>query len=186
MAAKEVVTLDEATPQLVVPQAGDTYELPRDTNITGNLTVTGTMPAPPAHNQAWSTITSTPTTFAGYGITSSVVIQMACGAFETDSTVDAAVGRTTAHIAFTLTSVVVDVAVAPVGAIYIVDINKNGTTVLSTKLSIDASETSSRTAATPAVISVSSFALGDIITVDIDQIGVATAGQEPIVTLIGT
>ena len=181
MATREVITLNETTPQLEVPQAGDTYELPRDTNITGNLTVTGTIPAP-----AWSTITSTPTTFAGYGITSSVVIQMACGAFETDSTVDAAVGRTTAHIAFTLTSVVVDVAVAPVGAIYIVDINKNGTTVLSTKLSIDASETSSRTAATPAVISVSSFALGDIITVDIDQIGVATAGQEPIVTLIGT
>ena len=45
MAANEVVTLLEGTPQLVVPQAGNTYEMPRDVNITGNLTVTGTYPS---------------------------------------------------------------------------------------------------------------------------------------------
>ena len=44
MATREVVTLNETTPQLEVPQAGDTYEMPRDVNITGNLTVTGTSP----------------------------------------------------------------------------------------------------------------------------------------------
>ena len=65
MAAKEVLSLDEIVPQALVPQVGDTYEMPRDVNITGNLTVTGTIPA---HNQAWSTITTTPTTMAGYGI----------------------------------------------------------------------------------------------------------------------
>jgi len=68
MAAKEVLSLDEIVPQALVPQAGDTYEMPRDVNITGDLTVTGTIPAPPAHNQAWSTITTTPTTMSGYGI----------------------------------------------------------------------------------------------------------------------
>ena len=68
MAAKEVLSLDEIVPQALVPQAGDTYEMPRDVNITGDLTVTGTIPAPPTHNQAWSTITTTPTTMAGYGI----------------------------------------------------------------------------------------------------------------------
>jgi hypothetical protein len=65
MATREVVTLNETTPQLEVPQAGDTYEMPRDVNITGDLTVTGSIPA---HNQAWSTITTTPTTLAGYAI----------------------------------------------------------------------------------------------------------------------
>jgi len=41
MTAREVVSLNEVTPQLEVPQAGDTYEMPRDVNITGDLTVTG-------------------------------------------------------------------------------------------------------------------------------------------------
>jgi len=45
MAAKEVLSLDESTPRALVPQAGDTYEMPRDVNITGNLTITGTYPA---------------------------------------------------------------------------------------------------------------------------------------------
>lgn len=44
MATREVVTLDETGLELEVPQAGDTYEMPRDVNITGNLTVTGTIP----------------------------------------------------------------------------------------------------------------------------------------------
>ena len=43
MTAREVVTLNEATPQLEVPQAGDTYILPRDVSITGNLAITGTV-----------------------------------------------------------------------------------------------------------------------------------------------
>lgn len=43
MTARKVVTLNTDTPQLEVPQAGDTYELVRDTNITGDLTITGTV-----------------------------------------------------------------------------------------------------------------------------------------------
>jgi len=43
MAALEVLTLVEGTPQIVAAQSGDTYELPRNTNVTGNITVTGTV-----------------------------------------------------------------------------------------------------------------------------------------------
>lgn len=43
MAAREVLTLNEQTPQIEVPQSGDTYEMPRDVNITGSLTITGTV-----------------------------------------------------------------------------------------------------------------------------------------------
>lgn len=50
------------------------------------------------------------------------------------------------------------------------DINKNTVTILSTKITIDSAETSSRTAATPPVISVSSFSTGDIYTFDIDTV----------------
>ena len=45
MAAREVLALNESTPQIEAAQSGDTYELPRNTNVTGNLTVTGSSPS---------------------------------------------------------------------------------------------------------------------------------------------
>ena len=76
----------------------------------------------------------------------------------------------------TLTAVRASVNTAPTGAALVVDINEAGTTLLSTKLSIDATETSSTTAATPAVISDSALADNAEISVDIDQIGSSVAG----------
>ncbi len=58
------------------------------------------------------------------------------------------------------------------------DINKNGTTVLSTVLTVDASETDSATAATPAVISVPTFAARDVFTFDIDTAGTGAKGAK--------
>jgi hypothetical protein len=78
--------------------------------------------------------------------------------------------------AATLLSVRANVNTAPTGSTLIVDINEAGTSVLSTKLSIDASETSSTTAATAAVISDSSLADDAEISIDIDQIGSTVAG----------
>lgn len=71
------------------------------------------------------------------------------------------------------------------GSIFTVDINKNGTTVLSTNLTIDNTEKTSVTASTPAVISVPNIADDDEISVDIDQIGDGTAKGLK-VTLLGT
>jgi len=51
-----------------------------------------------------------------------------------------------------------------------IDINKNAVTILSTKITIDSTEKTSRTAATPPVISVSTFNKGDIFTIDVDGI----------------
>jgi hypothetical protein len=61
------------------------------------------------------------------------------------------------------------------GSILTVDINKNGTTVLSTKLTFNNTEKTTVTAATPAVISVASFADDDEVSVDIDALGGGTA-----------
>ncbi len=61
------------------------------------------------------------------------------------------------------------------GSIFTVDINKNGATVLSTKLTIDNTEKTSTTAATAAVISVTSFADDDEVSIDVDQVGDGTA-----------
>ena len=88
--------------------------------------------------------------------------------------------------AMTLTAVRATLTTAPVGSTLIVDINEGGTSILSTKLSIDASEKTSTTAATAAVISDSSLADDAEITIDIDQVGSTTAGTGLKVWLIGT
>jgi len=88
--------------------------------------------------------------------------------------------------AMTLTEARASVTTAPTGTSLIVDINKNGTSVLSTKLTIDATEKTSTTAATPAVISDSALADDAEITVDIDAVGSTIAGAGLKVTLIGT
>jgi len=87
--------------------------------------------------------------------------------------------------AFTVTEVRASVNTAPVGSTIIVDINEGGTSILSTKLSIDASEKTSTTAATPPVISDSALADDAEITVDIDQIGSSTAGKGLKISIIG-
>ena len=71
------------------------------------------------------------------------------------------------------------------GSIFTVDINESGTSILSTKLTIDNTEKTSTTAATPAVISDTALADDAEITIDIDQIGNGTATGLKI-TLIGT
>ena len=71
------------------------------------------------------------------------------------------------------------------GSIFTVDINEGGTTILSTKLTIDNTEKTSSTAATGVVISDNALADDAEITIDIDQIGDGTAKGLK-VTLIGT
>lgn len=87
--------------------------------------------------------------------------------------------------AFTLSAVRASVTTAPTGATLTVDINQNGTSILSTKLTIDASEKTSTTAATAPVISTSALTDAAEITVDIDQIGSTIAGAGLKVWLIG-
>ncbi len=81
-----------------------------------------------------------------------------------------------APFAFTLTKVRAFVTTAPTDADLEIDVNKNGTSVLSTVISIDATENDSDDSAAAAVISTASFADGDLIRFDIDQIGSTTAG----------
>ena len=89
--------------------------------------------------------------------------------------------------AMTLTGVKATVNTAPAGSTIVVDINEAGSTILTTKLSIDASELTSSTAASAAVIGGAGPALADdaLITFDIDQVGSSTAGKGLKVTLYG-
>ena len=88
--------------------------------------------------------------------------------------------------AFTVSEVRASVTTAPTTSGITVDINEGGGTILSTKLTIDATEKTSTTAATPAVISDPTLADDAEITIDIDAIGSGTAGAGLKVTLIGT
>jgi hypothetical protein len=78
--------------------------------------------------------------------------------------------------AFTVTAVRASLATAQAsGSIFTVDINEAGTTIISTKLTIDNTEKTSTTAATAPVISDSALADDAEMTVDIDQVGDGTA-----------
>ena len=111
---------------------------------------------------------------------------VACSDESTNLTTGTAKVTFRAPYAFTLTGVRASVNTAPTGSTLIVDINEGGSTVLSTKLSIDASEKTSTTAASAAVISDSAIADDAEITIDIDQIGSTIAGKGLKVALIGT
>ena len=88
--------------------------------------------------------------------------------------------------AVTLTAVRASLTTAQAsGNIFTVDINEAGTSILSTKLTIDNTEKTSTTAATPPVISDANLADDAEMTIDIDQIGNGTATGLK-VTLIGT
>lgn len=74
------------------------------------------------------------------------------------------------------------VGTAPTGAAAIHDVNKNGTTVFSTQgnrptIAIAA------TASGATVPDVKTFAAGDVLTIDCDQIGSGTAGSDAVVAV---
>lgn len=117
-------------------------------------------------------------------LASSVVVQLSCSNLTSDLAAGTNKGYFRAAQAFTLTAVRASVLVAGDYNPVTVDINKNGSTILSTKLTIDAGEKTSVTAATPAVISDDDIASDDEITIDID--GVPDGAKGLIVTLIGS
>lgn len=86
---------------------------------------------------------------------------------------------------FILSEVRASVKTAPTGSAIQVDINQNGVSILSTVLSIDATEKTSTTAATPAVISTASLTDDAEITIDVDQVGSVITGTALNVALIG-
>lgn len=114
----------------------------------------------------------------------SIELQIACSDMTTALTTGISKAYLRAPTAFTLDQVRASLAVVSSSGAPVIDINKNGATILSTKLTIDASEKTSVTAATPAVISDSAIGDDDELTIDIDTAGTGAAGL--IVTLIGT
>jgi len=158
--------------------------------IIPQYVVTVTSPQPPIHNETTSKQGGTTNEY--YHLTSDqhsnldkVEIIAACSDETTD--LETGTGKLTFRMpyAMTVTKVYADVNTAPVGSTIIIDINESGSSILSTKLTIDVGEKDSEDAAIPAVISDSSLAKRAEITFDIDQIGSSTPGKGLKVTLEG-
>lgn len=134
-------------------------------------------------------------TLANGQITASNITQHIAGIKPTESMVIAIGDETTAittgtakvtfrmPYAFTLTSVRASLTTASTSGTPTFDINENGTSILSTKLTIDATEKTSTTAATAVVISDAALADDAEITIDVDVAGTGAAGAK--IVLIG-
>jgi hypothetical protein len=115
-----------------------------------------------------------------------VEIGIACSDENTALTTGAAKVTFRTPFAMTLTEVRANVKTAPTGSVLTVDINETGATILSTKITIDATEKTSETAAIPPIISNLSLSNDAEMTVDIDTIGSTIAGTGLKIWLIGS
>jgi len=132
-----------------------------------------------------------PTWIDADSITHQVAIQFACG----DETT--AIGATGQVLSFRMPfGMVLNAGILGVkgslvtagtgGALLTVDINESGVTILSTKLTFDATETTSVSAATPVVISDVNLAADSIITVDVDTLDTGGVAAGLKITLLGS
>lgn len=115
-----------------------------------------------------------------------VSIQVACSDLTTTITTGTSKAYFRAPYAFTLTEVRASLLTGQTaGSLFTVNIKDNGSSILSTKITIDNNETTSTTATTPPVISSSNIVDDRIITIDVDAVGTGSP-VGLIVTLIGT
>lgn len=111
-----------------------------------------------------------------------VYVQLACSNLITNLSVGDTKAYFRSYKAFTIASVRASLVTASSSGTVTLDVRKNGTTIFSTPLTIDATEKTSVTAAVPAVISNASVANDDLIEIDID--GAGTGAKGLVVTFI--
>lgn len=121
----------------------------------------------------WETRRTTASALAG---TSSVkMLPVACS----DETTSLSSGsKVTFHMPYAMTLTEVFAGLTTVqtsGALLTVDVVKNGASIFSTKMTVDNNEETSLTAAAQPVLSTTTLAKGDKISINIDQIGDGTA-----------
>lgn len=118
--------------------------------------------------------------------TASKVIQIAAS---DEATAIATGGKVTlrAPYAMTLSAVRASLTTAQAsGSIFTVDVKLNGTSIFSTLLTIDNTEKTSVTAATPAVLSTTAIADDDEITIFVTQVGASTVAAGLKLALLGS
>ena len=83
----------------------------------------------------------------------------------------------------TLTSILLSLSEAPTGSVFQANVKKNGTSIFSTKITIDVNELDNLTAYTPyaLVTTPTLFSVGDRIEISIDAVGGVTTGKGAII-----
>lgn len=115
---------------------------------------------------------------------SSVTLGIACSDEATALETGTAVTTFRMPHAMTLSEVRATLTTASSSGAVSIDVNEGGSSIFSTVITVDASEKTSETAATPAVISDTAIADDAEITIDIDAAGTGATGLK--VWLIGT
>ncbi len=113
-----------------------------------------------------------------------IEIQLACSNLTSDLLAATNVAYFRAPRAFTITSIRASLLVSSETGALTIDVNKNGSSIFSTPLTIDQEELTSTTAATPAVISDTAVADDDEFRIDLDNAGLGARGL--IVTILGS
>ena len=111
------------------------------------------------------------------------IIEVALAQLDTDIEVTTGVAKFPIPEDLTFVDAFIQVDTAPTGSSAIWDININGATALSTKITIEATEKSSLDAASQPVFSTTTASKDDAITIDCDQIGATIAGQNPVLVI---
>ena len=166
-------------------EAGFIYNKTTDSaTLVGDLTV-----ATEAYDATgWNADLTVPTKDAVRDKLEALPVTFGAAASDETTALTAGTAKVTFRVphAMTVTAVRASLTTAQTsGSIFTVDLNDSGTTILSTKITIDNTEKTSTTAVTAPVISDSALADDAEITVDIDQIGDSTAKGLKI-WLIGT
>lgn len=167
-----MVTQEGAGPVTIVPASGVTLD------AAGGFLTTRTQFSSAACSvkslDRWSVVGDLNIAIAGVSQT----IDMALSDLTNPVAIAAGAGYWVARYNCTLVEVIASVLVPSTSGLPQFAVKKNGTTMLSTNVTIDANEQSSITAATPPVISVSAIAKGDLITCDIVTAGTGTKGAQ--------
>lgn len=112
-----------------------------------------------------------------------IYLQLSASDLVTALSIAAGVAYLRSPHAFTIDEVRASLLTASSSGDPAIDVNLNGTSIFSTTLTIDATEKTSVTAATPAVLSTTAVASDDELVIDIDTAGTGAKGL--IVTIIG-
>lgn len=165
-----------------------TKAIPAVVGDSGSGGTKGLVPAPGAGDAAAGKFLKADGTWVVPSTSSGLAFELVIAVSDETTALTTGTGKVMFRMprAVTLTAVRASLTTAQAtGSIFTVDINENGTTILSTKITIDNTEKTSTTAATAPVISDSSLADDAEMTIDIDQVGDGTAKGLK-VTLIGT
>lgn len=143
-------------------------------------------PSPPLANSAGTDVQAVLEDFdAAITSAKTKVVQVACSDESTALTTGTNKVKFRMPFALEVTAVRASLSTPQTsGSVLTVDINEAGSTILSTKLTFDNTESTTTTATTPAVVSDTSLADDAEISIDIDQVGDGTAKGLK-VTLIG-